>query len=339
MRANSEIPRQTISAPRWLDGLWLAVRLGLGLAFLYVSFAQVDWAQLGSNLAAARPDWLGLAVVSVLISTALKIVRWRLLIHLCAPASLPGWARLSAAFLVGQAANVVLPFRGGDLVRIGWLAVQDREDALPVTLSIVLEKFVDILALFMVLAWLGPILPLPVLERVRGWLVPLGAGFSILLILAVGFAPFLWCRLREWPLLHRLAAAQAWLARMDAWVAAVRQPGALRSWLPIAAMTAGIWLVMLATNLCVLRALNLPTDIRAGGLVLALVMVGLAPALMPGNFGPFYFFAMLGLAPFGIAEAAQAAFAVLLHAVVTLPPLALAAGFIAGSRRRHARAP
>jgi hypothetical protein len=106
----------------------------------------------------------------------------------------------------------------------------------------------------------------------------------------------------------------------------------MRVVVPALALTGLVWLVMLATNLLVLRSLGLDADARAGGLVLALVYLGVAPALMPGNFGPFYFFAMLGLTPFGIPEAERGAFAVLLHALVTLPPLVLAGGFVAASR-------
>lgn len=52
-------------------------------------------------------------------------------------------------------------------------------------------------------------------------------------------------------------------------------------------------------------------------------MIGLLPAWMPGNIAPFYFFATLGLLPFNIPLNLGLAFAVILHAVVTLPVLLL----------------
>ncbi len=342
MTAGSRSARAHSAISRGWAGAWLTVRLLLGCGLLYFSVAQLDWAQLGANLAGAHPGWLGIAVASVLLSTAMKIVRWRWLIHLIGLRPGPGWLRLSAAFLIGQAANVVLPLRGGDLLRIGWLAVEDREDALPVTLTVLLEKYMDVVALSVLLLWLGPLLPLHALERSRHWLFPLGLGLSLVLAAAVGFAPLLWQRLGRWPALRGLVSAWPWLARLEGWIARIQGQGRLRSpqaWLPVALMTLATWVVMLATNLFVLRALDLPADFRAGGLVLALVVLGLAPALMPGNFGPFYFFAMLGLAPFGVPEPARAAFAVLLHAAVTLPPVLLAAGFLAAGRLRRKAAP
>ena len=319
----------------WVSRLWLVARLAVGLGLVYISLAQVNWLVLGSRLSSVQPAWLVIALASVLISTALKIIRWGLIFTVFGILRRPGWAALSGAFLVGQAANVVLPFRGGDLVRIGWLALDEREIILPVTLTILLEKYMDILAFMLVLFWLGPFLPGLVLERSKNWLIPLSAGLSVVLILVVGFAPQLWKKLRGLSLHPALSRIEPWLVRMDGWLAGIHQFRRWQSWLPLSALTLVIWLVMLSTNLFVLRALNLPADLRAGGLVLVLVYFGLAPALMPGNFGPFYFFAMLGLAPFGIEESLRAAYAVLLHAVVTLPPVMAAGGFLLAGRRRQ----
>ena len=55
--------------------------------------------------------------------------------------------------------------------------------------------------------------------------------------------------------------------------------------------------------------------------MLVLVYIGLFPALMPGNVGPFYFFAGLALVPFGVLHEQAIIFAVVLHAIVTIPPL------------------
>jgi hypothetical protein len=78
---------------------------------------------------------------------------------------------------------------------------------------------------------------------------------------------------------------------------------------------------MWLTNLMLFTSLGLPLGATAGGLVLVLVYIGLLPALMPGNIGPFYFFASLALVPFGILHETAITYAILLHALVTLPPL------------------
>jgi len=325
------LPPQAHKSSAW----WFWLRLAVGIVLLYLSLRPVNWELLGAQLTSADWKWMALAVLSVLASTGVKIARWGWLCRQCGFRSRLGWARLSGAFLVGQAANVVLPFRGGDLVRIGWFVAQEPADTLPVTISILLEKYADILALLLFLMWLGPFLPEQVLDWGRGWLVPLSGGLGLLLVVLLVAGPWILRKLRG--VASKLSLP--WQARLDGWIERYLQtdrPGSLRSplgWLGLAALTLAAWLVMLSTNLCVLRALDLPVEVPAGGLVLALVYLGLAPALMPGNFGPFYFFAMLGLAPFGVDESLRAAFAVALHAVVTLPPVLLAGSFLIASRR------
>ena len=94
-----------------------------------------------------------------------------------------------------------------------------------------------------------------------------------------------------------------------------------RQVLPAILLTILIWGVMWMTNLLLFKSLSLPVNATAAGLVLTLVYAGLLPALMPGNIGPFYFFARLALLPFGIIPDQAFVFAVVLHAIVTLPPL------------------
>jgi hypothetical protein len=56
-----------------------------------------------------------------------------------------------------------------------------------------------------------------------------------------------------------------------------------------------IWCLMWATNLLIFKGVYLAVDFVMGGLVLVLVYIGLIPALMPGNIGPFYFFCTTGI--------------------------------------------
>jgi hypothetical protein len=92
---------------------------------------------------------------------------------------------------------------------------------------------------------------------------------------------------------------------------------------------------MALTNLLVMLAVGLPWDPRAAVLVLVLVFVGSVPALVPGNIGPFHFFSMLALSLLGISGVKSAAFALFLHALVTLPPILLSAVIVVMSARSH----
>jgi uncharacterized membrane protein YbhN (UPF0104 family) len=130
-------------------GNWL--RLALGLALLGLSLREINWAQLAGHLSAVNPAWLAAGLLSVLASTALKILRWDVLLGGCGLSARPSLLRLGGAYLLGQAANILLPFRGGEVVRIGWLAVEDRQDTLLAAISVFVKIF-DLAALFSSLA-------------------------------------------------------------------------------------------------------------------------------------------------------------------------------------------
>lgn len=78
---------------------------------------------------------------------------------------------------------------------------------------------------------------------------------------------------------------------------------------------------MIATNAVLFKAMGLPLGGEAAGLVMLLVMIGLLPAVMPGNIGPFYFFARLALVPFHVDPQLAIAYVIVLHLIVTLPPV------------------
>jgi hypothetical protein len=81
---------------------------------------------------------------------------------------------------------------------------------------------------------------------------------------------------------------------------------------------------MIATNVFVMNALDILPILESASAVVVLIYIGGIPALMPGNIGPFYFFASLGLTLYGIQSEPALTFAIVLHALVTLPSLAAA---------------
>ncbi|MBN1371357.1 MAG: flippase-like domain-containing protein [Anaerolineaceae bacterium] len=311
-----------------LKRIWPFLRLALGVLLLILALEQIDWQAVGSAVMQVSPGWLLLALASFLITQLIKIMRWGWLAGL---PPRPWLGRLSAAFFTGQAANILLPVRGGEVVRLGWLSASAKgESAITVSAgaALVLEKYLDMLALLILLALLLPVLPAELLARAQNWLLPLGIAASILILGSLWLIPLLWRMIR--PVLQvrfgwNTSHVESWMERLSALRSA-------RALLPSAAATLLIWLIMWLTNLLVLRSLHLPVTLPGAALSLALIYAGLIPAVMPGNFGPFYFFAMLGLAPYGISTGGQAAFAILLHALVTLPPLLISGGLLLAPR-------
>lgn len=307
----------------WLKGL-------VGLALLALSLRMVDWSRLAGELRAAHLTWLALGLGSVVLGLGLKIWRWRILvrgfgIHL-------GVRTVCEAFLAGQAADILLPVRGGEVVRLG-AATGDQAARLPrLALTIGLEKLLDLLALTATAVLVAAYLPDEVDSRVRGWLFPFSAIGTLLLLAGLAWGPELWSRFRSRLQSNSAARLKRPLDFVEALVQSSLWLRDGRRALAPLALTALIWIAMASTNLLLLRSVDLRLGPAAGGLVLVVLMLGLLPALMPGNIGPFYFFTQLALGPFEVEAEAVVAFAILLHAVVTLPPLLGAGLFLAGGR-------
>jgi len=313
--------------------LFTGIKILLGLGLLYLALLGVDWGELGRSLAQVRWGWLAAGAATVLAGLFVKVWRWWLL--LAAYDERPPFVAVCRAFFVGQAGNILLPVRGGEVLRLGWLSGARQAAWGPATISIVLEKYLDgiffALAATLVSAWA----PDDYTARWGVWPAVVSAAATLGLAVLVAAGPAVWRRLA--PLLERRTPPswRRWLGRGGELLAASQWLRRPERTLPLLALTALAWGIMASTNWLLFRALGLQAGWRAAGLVLVLVYVGLLPGLMPGNVGPFYFFARLALLPFGVDGSPALACAVLLHAVVTLPPLLLAAVFLflPGGRR------
>ena len=110
--------------------------------------------------------------------------------------------------------------------------------------------------------------------------------------------------------------------------------------LPALGLSLAAWLVMALTNLLVMLAVGLPPDARAAVWYWCWYILAACQPCVPGNIGPFHFFSLLALSLVGVSGVHSAAFALFLHALVTLPPFLLSVGLVlfsggAGGLQKH----
>jgi uncharacterized membrane protein YbhN (UPF0104 family) len=295
----------------------LKILIGVGL--LGISLQGVNWSLLIDSLAKINLVWLSLVISLMLGSLLLKIYRSYILLKNFEVEITFG--RTMEAFLLGQAINFILPSRGGDLIRMGYLSAKQASQLPQVTGAVIIEKFLDLITMTVVALTVSAYLPSEDAFWVRSWLLPLSALATGVLVLLVLFGPQAWANLRDrisrWP--------KPWVQKICRWVDQLvnsslwlRTPQRL---IVSMGLTIVIWAVMAATNQALFRGFSLQVPLVAAGLVLILGYIGVLPNLMPGNVGPFYFFVQLGMAPFGIAQEVGLAYTVLLHAFVTMTPL------------------
>src|SRR4051812_26445465 len=90
--------------------LILAVALGLIALFLH----NVNlWGVIAATRR-ARPEWLALSLLTMLVNLAIRALRWKFLLEPLAPTTFANAFRATA---VGFAASAVLPARAGEVIR------------------------------------------------------------------------------------------------------------------------------------------------------------------------------------------------------------------------------
>jgi uncharacterized membrane protein YbhN (UPF0104 family) len=305
--------KKNMPHPSYKKNILTIVKILAGLALLILSVQGIHLENLWTGILSANPAWLALAISSVLLGLFLKFQRWVILVKNYQIQT--SNARLFSAYFVGQAVNIILPLRGGELVRIGYFTGEPK--ILPdIVSTIALEKYLDLLALTVCALLVSFKISLDDILNLRGLLLPITSIATILLLAAILFGPAVWGKIRAGKLLPKRM-----IDWVDRWVQAsqwLRDPKLV---FPTVLLTILIWGVMWLTNLLLFRSLGLPLGATAAGLVLILVYIGLLPALMPGNMGPFYYFTRLALSPFGVSLDQAFVYAVVLHAIVTLPAL------------------
>jgi len=117
----------------------------IGVALLILSFWEIDWVQLKSSISQINLIWLMGVAGLVLLGLMGKVVRWFIFVRQYQIDL--SFGRVLEAFFLDEAANILLPFRGGELVRLGYVS-SDRPEEIPqITTTIILEKLFDLIAL------------------------------------------------------------------------------------------------------------------------------------------------------------------------------------------------
>ena len=123
--------------------LFNLIKIVVGILLLVLAFRYIQWDVLWDALTSVSISWLLIAGLSILLSLSLKILRWDLFLRNY-QVRIP-LQRLTLAFFLGQAANILLFVRGGELLRITAAHTKDQDDLGPIAATIAIEKYIDLL--------------------------------------------------------------------------------------------------------------------------------------------------------------------------------------------------
>jgi uncharacterized membrane protein YbhN (UPF0104 family) len=229
--------------------------------------------------------------------------RWRSVV--LAPRGRVRFRDAFAAILAGFAAGLVVPGRGGDLLRAHLLARRAGMPTASVVAASALDYLVGTVAFVAALAAVAASAPLP------GWGVRALAATAAATAAGAGAA---WL-LRPAPATSARAETGL-VARLRAGLAAVHDGRALAA--SLAWGLAG-WIAEGAIALATLAALGLPATPVAAALAVLAASAAAAAAVAPANAGSFELATAVALAGTGVPGDAALAFALAFHLVHVLP--------------------
>lgn len=300
----------------------LKLLLGIGLAgfFLWLFVRQISLAELRQSFASADAGWITLALLAFCVGYACRIERWRLMLRRSNPYL--GWHHCAGPLLASMAANNVLPFRAGDLIRAFGFNRRLKISANTAIITLFAERLLDLL---MVLLFLGLALGYFGTDINRlagsGSLAPIAAAAGILAILLfprVFAAPgrgLAQAIMRIAPNLGRklLDEVDKGLNTLEHFSAGHTMPRlVLWSFLAWLAEGAVFWFAALA-----LPAVTVPL---AGWLALPIGTLATLIPSTPGYIGTFDYFTARAMTELGNDAGAATAFALLVHILLWLPP-------------------
>lgn len=296
---------------------WRAT-LGLAISVLLIWWVlrDVDPTELWQRVRGAN-GWLLLAAVAVATSSFLtRSLRWKGILHPIHAGTL--LRSRFAAVCIGFSLNNLLPARVGEFARAWSIS---RFEPVPVSAavgSLVVERFLDAVAIFLLLgaAVLHPLFPWdravggrPLGGGLLGILAVLGVGLGVLVLLLARPAAFLRALDRlldlvpggRHPLLRRLA--ESFLEGLQA----LRDPRLLVTAL---AWSLAIWAWNGVSFWLAFLAFGIEQGYAAALFVQGVIALGVAVPSAPGYFGTFHAAALIGLHEvYGVGEEATLAFA------------------------------
>jgi peptidoglycan/xylan/chitin deacetylase (PgdA/CDA1 family)/uncharacterized membrane protein YbhN (UPF0104 family) len=285
-----------------------------GLAVLVAlagwAIARVDLRAVAQALAGASPALLALGAAANVGSLAAHAARWRAVA--ASPAGRVRYRDALPALLAGFAAGLVLPGRGGDVLRSHLLARRAGVPTATVLAASALDYVVGVATFVVAFGLLGVAAPLP------GWGQRALAGSAAIAVAAL-VAAFLLRPPPGAPEAHGLAA------RLRAGLGALHDARALGA---AAAWGLAGWLAEWCVALAALAALGLPATPGAAALAVVAASAAAAAGITPANAGTFELATTLALAGTGVAPGEALAFALAFHAVHVVPVALLGAPFL-----------
>lgn len=305
----------------------MLIGLAISLGALYLALRDVHWRDVGGAIRDANYGLVALAAALLSATLVLRALRWRLLFHPLRGLRL--W-HLFGALNVAYLINNIAPFQVGDLGRAYLLSELEKISATRALSTVVVERILDVLTLLLLLLVLALFIDVPSWARTPSLVlaaVTLGVAAALALATlrrawALAFVDRL---LRFAPGRVRPKLNQMAHSALDGF-AVLASP---RIALALAAWSVVLWLVVGVVLFVGMRAFDLDTGFGAALLVLVATTFGFFVPSSPGSFGVYHAITIGTLTSvFDVPKHDAVSYALVIHLVFYLPPMAIASGFL-----------
>jgi glycosyltransferase 2 family protein len=317
------------------------VVIAAAAALVALFLRNVDLWRVGADIVRARPEWLAVSLVTMVVNLGIRAIRWQYLLE---PLGRTTFGESFRATAVGFAASSVLPARAGEVIRPYFLARQTRQEngegvtATGAFATIIVERLLDVVAVLVLLALYvfvfgrdaGVENPRFAALKWAGATAGLAALVALVVLFVVAGHPL---RLRraaerlERVLPASLADVVARLAeRFARGLAVVRRPSRV---VVALAWSFPLWLCIALGIWAAATAFQLDVPFTGSFLLVAILVLGVAVPT-PGAVGGFHAAFRYGATTFfGAADEAAVGAAIVLHLFSIGPSLLLGLIFAA----------
>lgn len=290
-----------------------ALKAGIALAAVFAALSSMRGIHLGAifgTMMTVSPIALALAVLTALLQSALLAARFWLIFP---RKKRPSWGASARAFAYSQSANVYLPARAGEVLRVVTLTREaerephkSRPSVADAASATILDRVLDVFSFVVMALVFGKSLLFGAVVAALSWGWALLAGIAVLALVVL--------------LVRRLAPRFFSKVR-----SAVREArSAARGLVSLPRFGAGItlgllsWVAELGTMLLLSSGLGL--QITALQMVISLIVLnlGIAIPVSFANIGAYEAATVIGLTPFGVSVTDAIALGTLHHGIQLL---------------------
>ncbi len=294
--------------------------IAVSVVFGWLAVRGLDFHEVRSAIGRASPAWILAAVVVSVLGVAMRSERWRALFPRDSrPRPVPTfWASQ-----VGLLANNVLPVRAGELVRVLALSRESGLRRTAVLATVGVERVFDLAVISLLQLAIATQLPHADVTRRFTLLAVAILALSALVVLVLALAPVRGSAgraLLRLPLLRTRGSVL--IDSLRTGLSALRE----RELAAVALLwTLASWLVLAVSIWCVLQAFDLHLPWHAALFLLVAVTFAQAVPASAGSVGVFELAARSALVAYGVPPAVALSAGLVVHAVSSLPFIALGA--------------